>query len=215
MMCLKKQHSKRYTQEQLDTLTASGIHIDTRRRYFLIIHVLANNTSNIHTRTNVSLEQNTTTSCTHTEAIYSKETTDLEIAQTMWIHTPFTHMLAQWKPGDLFVFRSMVNLPEIRCYREIPTIGGPEGHINRPTVNLGYVFLATAVYEENTFTAVRFQNMDARIPLADPGQPHHAIGPAESYWTVVRHNHHLLCRHIRRDYQHYLTGEMRPRTGSR
>ena len=43
MMCLKKQHSKRYTQEQLDTLTASGIHIDTRRRYFLIIHVFDSN----------------------------------------------------------------------------------------------------------------------------------------------------------------------------
>ena len=116
---------------------------------------------------------------------------DHDHTQTMW-----RDQLAQWKAGDFFVFRTEVNLPEIRCYRGVPIIGGQERYIHMPNVNLNHIFIVTAVYEEQTFTAVQFHNMDARIPLQDLGMPHHGIGPAESYWTVVRHNNQLLCRHM-------------------
>ena len=121
--------------------------------------------------------------------------------------------LAQWKPGDFFVFRDAVNLPQIRCYRGVPIIGGEE-HIHMPNVNLNHIFIVAAVYEEQTFTAVKFQNMDVRMPMRYPGMPQHSIGPAESYWTIVRYNDQLLCRHIRLQYEQSLSGE-RSRNRSR
>ena len=81
-----------------------------------------------------------------------------------------------------------------------------------PNVNMNYIYTVTAVYEESTWTAIKFQNIDARVTTRYPGMPQHGMGPAESFWTINRHMDQLLCRHIRvettrqRDYDHLLNG---------
>ena len=128
--------------------------------------------------------------------------------------------LAQWKPGDFFVFRSTGNLPNPCFYREIPHIGGQERAIIMPNVNMNYIYTVTAVYEESTWTAIKFQNRDARVNTRNPEMHQHGMGPAESIWTIARHLDQLLCRHVRivttrqSDYDHLLNGT-RPRSRNR
>jgi hypothetical protein len=114
-----------------------------------------------------------------------------------------TDILAQWKPGDTFVIRTEYPL-HLRFYRDLPL--AHENLAAHPNIDLDKIFIVSAVYEELAFTAVKFQNMDARIDLRGTAFPHHGVGPAESYWTVVRHNNQLLCRQIRIRYNPYPSG---------
>jgi hypothetical protein len=99
--------------------------------------------------------------------------------------------LASWKPGNTFVIRT--DYPP-RFYRDLPL--AHENLAAHPNINLDKIFIVSAVYEDFSLTAVKFQNMDARVSRQDAALPHHGIGPAESYWTVVRYNNQQLWRPI-------------------
>ena len=100
-----------------------------------------------------------------------------------------THQLAQWKPGDLFAIKPTQFR---RFYRNLPFAGNQEGSVTSTTVNLDLFYIVTAVYEELTWTAIKFHNQHAVAVLRDPVRP----GNAEPLWTIARDMDHNFCHRI-------------------
>ena len=99
--------------------------------------------------------------------------------------------LAQWKPGDFFAIKPTRSY---RFYRNIPYAGDQEGSITMPNVNINLIYTVSAVYEESTWTAIRFQNQHAIANLRNPVLQ--GPGPVESLWTIARHIDRTLCHHV-------------------
>ena len=100
-----------------------------------------------------------------------------------------THQLAQWKPGDFFAIQPTV-VP--RFFRNQPFTGNQEGNISPTMVNINLIYVITAVYEESTWTAIKFHNQHAIENLRDPVRPENA----EHLWTIARDMDHQFCYHI-------------------
>ena len=119
--------------------------------------------------------------------------------------------MEQWKPGDQFVIREPTDngVPEPRFYRantrEIPDPYSLTRYIPRQEVNLILIYTVTAVYEETTWTAIRFENKDedfygrrgVHIESDIQQLVELAEGPPESLWIIARHLDIPFCRHVR------------------
>ena len=98
---------------------------------------------------------------------------------------------AQWKPGDLFAIRSTGNEQDLRFYKEIPEPNDQQRYFPMRNVNRNFIYTVTAVCEESTWTAIKFQNQDTGASIRG-GEP------AESLWTIARHMDIPIYRHVRR-----------------